>query len=200
VAHHRICEEATMDKLKRSTPTKRLLLVAVTFLLLSGPLSAHANIIYTWTGTCVNTSPLPPCTGPATLLVVTTDAYIPGEQYSRGVTATPLLVALYADSNATIDFAAYFNSSNGFAFLLPAASGPEEGYIVNEGSIFHSFLSGDWSAGAENVLPPDHCCGYLATGVDGVWTRQPSMPAPSTLVLLGVGLAGLVFYRRRWLG
>jgi hypothetical protein len=31
---------------------RKTFLVAVTFLLLSGPLSAHANIIYNWTGNC----------------------------------------------------------------------------------------------------------------------------------------------------
>jgi hypothetical protein len=36
-----------MDEHERSTTTKRILLAAVTFLLLSGPLSTHANIIYT---------------------------------------------------------------------------------------------------------------------------------------------------------
>ena len=47
--------------------------------------------------------------------------------------------------------------------------------------------------GCPDFISPGFCP-YLAVGTHGVWTR---VPEPSTLVLLGVGLAGLVFYRRR---
>jgi hypothetical protein len=62
-----------MDELERSTPTKRILLAAVTFLLLSGPLSAHANIIYNWTGACQLG-----CTGQAHMEIVLPDTFVPG--------------------------------------------------------------------------------------------------------------------------
>ena len=35
--------------------------------------------------------------------------------------------------------------------------------------------------------------------VEGQVTVPPSVPEPSAIVLLAFGLAGLVFYKRRWL-
>jgi hypothetical protein len=48
----------------------KTLVVIVAVVVLSGPLSAHANIIYDWSGTCQVG-----CTGHATLHVVTSDEY-----------------------------------------------------------------------------------------------------------------------------
>ncbi len=185
-------------------PILKTLLATIALLLLIGPVNAHANIIYFWTGACQTA-----CTGQAAMLVVTTDAYIPGELFSPlgpfptptpgfPITTPVLLEALYADGNATIDFAARFNSPNGNVFMLPA-SPSEGGFFSIEASVFRSDATGGWIAGGEEVFPNcdrthNPLCGYIARGVGGVWTR---VPEPSTLVLLGVGLAGLIFYRRR---
>jgi hypothetical protein len=104
----------------------KMLLAAIAFVLLIGPLNAHANIIYNWTGDCqgiaagFNTG----CTGQATLHVVTTDAYIPG-QVLFGDTPHVLLEALYSDSTLTFDLGIQWPSS-GESFLLLRRS-PETG-------------------------------------------------------------------------
>ena len=194
-----------MDEHERSTPTKRILLAAVTFLLLSGPLSAHANIIYNWTGTCVTT-----CTGQATLLVVTTDAYVPGEVFTPTFPVPGVLLrALYADNNVTYDFASFFPVNGEFFIwpdMPPNTSGTFFGEILQGQNDFTSNranVPGLWRSAGESIPggglgcpTPFGTCTYSAAGTDGVWTR---VPAPSTLVLLGVGLAGLAIYHRRWL-
>lgn len=88
----------------------KTLVVIVAFLLLSGPLSTHANIIYNWIGDCdgiITSSPAGGsngCSGQAAVLVVTTNAYIPGEVFPAfPVPPSPVLLhALYADENVTL--------------------------------------------------------------------------------------------------
>ena len=182
----------------------KTLVVIVAVLLLSGPLNAHANIIYNWIGDCdgiiipVHAGGSLGCTGQAAMLVVTTDAYIPGEVFDPTFPVpSPLLRALYADENVTYDFVSAFSGPDLF-FLLPA-SPSEGGFIQIEAHSFRSDANGVWRFGGEGLRPGcdtgiDTLCGYTARGFNGVWTR---VPEPSTLVLVGVGLAGLVLHRRR---
>ena len=183
----------------------KMLLAAIAFVLLIGPLNAHANIIYNWTGDCQGIAPVfnTGCTGQATLHVVTTDAYIPG-QVLFGDTPHVLLEALYSDSTLTFDLGIQWPSS-GESFLLPASQ-PGDGFFSLTEQTFKSNAQGVWQfEGETQEFPgcfrpggPDSFCTYKAIGVNGVFTRV--VPIPPTLVLLGVGLAGLVLYRRRWLG
>jgi len=106
-----------------------VLLAAIAFVLLIGPLNAHANIIYNWTGDCQGIAPVfnTGCTGQATLHVVTTDAYIPGQVFF-GDTPHVLLEALYSDSTLTFDLGIQW-PSNGDSFLLPASQ-PGDGLFL----------------------------------------------------------------------
>ena len=178
----------------------KMFLVAVTFVLLSGPLSAHASIIYNWTGDCqrilFGADTL--CTK-ATVHVVTTDAYVPGTASSL-----PLLDWTYSDDiSGTGNLALLFNIGEGTEYTLPALapgeSRPGESLISLIPAFFQSHTDGTWRFENEGASPncdPLHnpFCGYGVVGINGVWTR---VSEPSSLVLLGVGLAGLLLSRRR---
>jgi PEP-CTERM motif len=183
----------------------KIFLAAVTFLLLSGPLNAHANIIYNWTGDCQRVfQDAPPLCTHATMHFVTTDAYIPGEvfQYpgfpSESQHPTLLEVA-YADDYVTKDLLFYWRV-DGTSFQLPASSS-DGGSFLTFALGFRSDASGNWEINGEELNTAPYCgelhnpfCGYRVQGIHGVWTR---VPEPSTFVLLGVGLAGLASLRRR---
>jgi hypothetical protein len=196
-----------MDELERSTPTKRILLAAVTLLLLSIPLKANANLIWDWTGDCQRAQyDAPPLCTHASARIVTTDQVIPGEVF---VPTTPqfsnstLLEFLYADDYVKRDDLAVYWRLDAQALQLPASSS-EGGFVSTFSLNFRSDASGIWEINGEGLNTPPYCgelhnhfCGYQVFGIHGVWTR---VPAPSTLVLLGVGFAALVFCSRRWLG
>jgi hypothetical protein len=99
----------------------------------------------------------------------------------------------------TRDFVPLFDK-NGFGFNFPLL-GPQ-GDISMEDAQFLSSADGTWRF-REEVVGTPLCrfddgvfCVYFASGIGSVWTR---VPAPSTLVLLGVGLAGMIaaLYARR---
>jgi|SRR5215471_6795907 len=182
-------------------------LVVATFLLLIGPLSAHANLIWDWTGECngvitpVHGGGSNGCSGQATLHVVTTDAYIPGEVSSSSFFSghVTLLEWLYSDENVTVDLAPNANFDGG-PFLLPA-SPDGEGFLSLTADFFQSPRpDGTWRFEGESLRPNcdpgiDFICGYEAMGINGVWTRV-AVPEPATLALLALGFIGLVFVRR----
>jgi len=171
--------------------SKAFLAVAA-FVLLSGPLNAHSNLIWDWTGDCQRTliGSVNLCTH-AMVHAVTTDAYVPGTPGDFG-----LLEWRYTDDlGVTEDLAIGFNlGQQNHPFLLPASSGQKEGAISIIPAFFESHADGTWRFEAEGATP-DPCngignplCSYGVVGVTGTWTR---VPEPSTLMLLGVGLVGL---------
>jgi len=179
--------------------------VAATFLVLSSPLGADANLIWDWTGDCQRVvQGFNGACGHATLHVVTTDAYVPGDSFSWSLSELQhptLLEMLYRDDNITFDLAFPWRF-DGFNFQLPA-SPADGGSILNQANDFRSDASGVWNFGSEDAAP--NCnpadpapgnpfCGYETRGINGVWTR---VPEPSTLTLLGVGLIGLTLLWRR---
>ena len=173
-------------------------LVAVTFLLLSGPLNARANIIWDWTGTCTEF-----CIGTATLHVVTTPDYVPGTFAGSGLNEPKLLSAVYTDNVVTGDFGGVEWLSNGQFFIFPATDGPGAATILVFEDEFRERADGTWDLRSEGLFnghgvgcpnPNFGFCTYTAIGIDGTWTR---VPEPGTLVLLGMGLVGLVLMRRR---
>src|SRR5262249_5803989 len=168
-------------------------LVAATFLLLSGPLSAHAYLVWDWTGDCDGViGPLPPVrggsngwTGQATFHAVQTDAYIrkpvpPPAQTIDQVREdlASLLEARYTDENVTFDFlgdGGLFWMLNAFGFRLPAVPGDPFGNVSMEAHVFRTGNTG-WRFGSESLRPGCHVeddpiCGYGASGSNGVWTR-----------------------------
>jgi hypothetical protein len=184
VAHHRICEEATMDKVKRSTSTKRLLLAAITFLLLSGPLSAQATLVWDWTGDChpVGFWGDPPTCTQATVHAATTDAYVPG-MGGGSVPRGTLLAWDYADDViGTVALAPSFNNGLGNSYVLPA-SAHGAGSISLEGRIFASGADGVWHFGGEGLAPD---CDFLKPvlrllGRGQAWHVDSGARCPSTL-------------------
>lgn len=177
----------------------------VLLLLLSGPRSTYASIVYDWRGDCdgiiipVRGGGAPNgCTGQATFHVTVAESYIPGtlvfESIFDPLDPHTLLSARYVDEHITFDFAPVFDGS----FMLPAD--PSEGGVVQlEVIAFRSDAAGVWRMSGENLRPGcdasiDTHCVYTARGVDGTWTR---VPAPATLVLLGLGIAAVVLRARR---
>jgi len=68
-----------------------------------------------------------------------------------------------------------------------------------KGSDFYYYVAamddGSWSSGGLSFYGPDNGYNYLS--LNSIFSTPDSVPVPSTILLLGSGLAGLAFYRRK---
>jgi len=201
----------------------KVLLAAMGFVLLAGPMNANANIVYDWTGTC-EPAIVYGCSGNASMEMVFDDSYVLNEPLlvPPAIHLSPLLLAwTYVDNHITLDLRhTVFQEPDFFGLVLPEISGPGVLFDYQDptelDSPCHSHFcpnsdKGSWRIGGEIGPWSDTTCefrsvaisfgpggctyfGYPAIGSGGLWQR---VPGPCTLALLGVGLAGLAFHRRR---
>src|SRR5215467_2763281 len=142
--------EGARTNIKRRGDMKgKLFLAALTLMLLSGPLSAHANLIWDWTGDCqrILFGSTSLCTH-AMVHAVTTDDYVPGEVFPIGPGPSTLIEWRYSD-----DLGVTRTITAPDFFLLPASSGPGEGSIDIVPAFFQSHADGTWRFESEGLSP-----------------------------------------------
>ena len=150
-----------------------------------GAASASATIAvqaYTFTGECTD------CTGDGTGTLILFAGYVLG---------TPLsaedLVSFNYSSNLIPDLSIHGDPTEELSGSLPVGLGPANISISGANGSFDTNMDGTWSA----FDPP------ADQGTNGVWSpgSATSTPEPSTLPLIGICLAGVIFFRgRRILG
>lgn len=148
------------------------------------PAAANAVVIYDWEGTCDLG-----CQGTATGTLTLTDAYVIGTDLGQTDDDFFLSFELTAD---TVDFLINADTLDNTTFVF--------GFSPDH-SIVQQFASNTADGFPYLLLRTDRTFNFGANGIvyggfDSTWTLR-EVPAPATLALLGLGLAGLVGFGRR---
>ena len=162
-------------------------------LLLMVSAGANASIVYHWSGTCASG-----CVGPATAVLKLANTYTPGAVLSDA----DFLSFAYGSSSGAVSVPGDGSLFGFFSSSLPVVKGASTNFILDFAGGSTIFTAPDAPGGPDCGACPDGVwvmifspLGILDIGTDaGVWVRTPG---PSTLVLLGLGLLGVGYARRR---
>ena len=167
----------------KRTKSTYLALVAV----LLSPMAANADFIFDWEGQCTIG-----CVGTATAVITLTDAYVPGSVV--GQTDGALFVSLdYSSSSFSFSISNAELDTTFFLFgidpdLVGLSQIATDNSLGTDGFPFMNWLSDEWRAGL--ILES------IDFG-DSVTMTLRDVPEPGTLVLFGLGLAGIAARRRK---
>ena len=158
-------------------------LTVLTILAAFGAASASAEIaveVYKFTGQCSTD-----CTGTGTGTLILLAGYVLG---------TPLvdddLYSFNYSSNLIPDLSIHNDPNESLSGILPVGLGPANITISDgNGGTFSSSSGGEWSA----FIPS------ADAGTNGIWSTASATPTPepSALPVIGICLAGLIFYGGR---
>jgi hypothetical protein len=154
-------------------------ILALSILATLGAASASANIaveVYTFTGRCTD------CTGTGTGTLILLANYVLGTPLSAGD-----LYSFNYSSNLILDLSIHNDPTEELSGILPVGLGPANISISGANGSFNTNSDGTWSA----FNPP------ADIGTSGVWSTESATPTPepSALPLIGICLAGVIFFR-----
>jgi hypothetical protein len=146
-----------------------------------GAASASANIaveVFTFSGQCTD------CTGTGTGTLILLADYALGTPLS----AQELFSFNYS-SNLIPDLSIHNDPTEVLSGILPVGLGPANISISGTNGSFSTSLDGTWSA----FNPP------ADVGTKGIWSTASTTPTPepSALPVIGICLAGVIFFRGR---